>query len=95
MKRSAMLIIIASSCTGKWIFAQRLEQLLNGIRQHDGAGGVSQQAGARDQGHDAHRHQDGVLDALGVNGQESNVHQRLPLTRDEEEVEHCRKDDNG
>ena len=75
--------------------AQRLEQLLNGIRQHDGAGGIGQQAGARDQCHHAHRHQDGIAQALGVDVQHPEMHQRLALARNKEEVEHRGKEDDG
>ena len=75
--------------------AQRLEQLLDGIRQHNGAGGIGQQAGARDQCHHAHRHQDGIAQALGVDVQHPEVHQRLALARNKEEVEHRGKEDDG
>ena len=75
--------------------AQGLEQLLDGIGQHNGAGGVGQQTGARDQCHDAHRHQHGVAHALGVDVQDPEMHQRLPFAGDEEEVEHRCKNDDG
>ena len=75
--------------------SQGLEQLLNGIRQHDGACGVGQQAGACDQGHNAHCHQHGVAHTLGVDVQHPEVHQRLPFAGDKEEVEHRREHDDG
>ena len=75
--------------------AQRLEQLLDGIRQHDGAGGVGQQAGACDEGHDADGHQHGVADALGVDLEDPELYQRVALAGDEEEVQHSREEDDG
>ena len=56
-----------------------LEQLLDGIREHDGAGGVGEQAGARDERHDTHRHQHSIAHALGINGQKPDMHQRFAL----------------
>ena len=75
--------------------AQRLEQLFNGIRQHDGAGGVGEQAGARDQGHDTHGHEHRVAHALGVNGQKAQLYQRVALARHKEQVEHRREHHDG
>ena len=60
-------------------FAQGLEQLLDGIREHDGAGGVGEQAGARNERHDAHCHQHSIAHTLGINGQKPDVHQRFAL----------------
>ena len=75
--------------------AKRLEQLLDGVRQNDGTGGVGQKARACDEGHDAHRHQYSIPDALRVNGQKSELEHRVALARDKEEVQHRRKDDDG
>ena len=75
--------------------AKRLEQLLDGVRQDDGTGGVGQKARACDEGHDAHRHQYSIPDALRVNGQKSELEHRVALARDKEEVQHRRKDDDG
>ena len=75
--------------------AKRLEQLLDGVRQDDGTGGVGQKARACDESHDAHRHQYSIPDALRVNGQKSELEHRVALPRDKEEVQHRRKDDDG
>ena len=59
--------------------AKGLEQLLDGIRQDDGAGGVGQQAGACDKGHDTDGHQHSIPDALRVNGQKTELKHRVAL----------------
>ena len=76
-------------------FAQRLEQLLNGVREHDGTGGVGEQAGTRDERHNAHRHQHRIAHALGINGQKPDMHQRFALARHKEQVEHRREHHDG
>ena len=80
---------------GKVQLRQRAQQALDGVGQHDGAGRVGQQARACDQCADAHRQQDGILDTFDVNVQNPEVHERLPLPRDEEQVQHCRKNHDG
>jgi len=75
--------------------SQRAQQALDGIGQHNGAGRVGQKAGACNEGADAHSQQNGVLDALGIDVQHPEMHQRLPLPCDEEKVQHGGEEDYG
>ena len=76
-------------------FRQRAQQILNRVRQHDGAGGVGQKARTCDQCADAHRQQDGIADALPVNFQHPDVDKRLALAGDKKQVEHRREQHDG
>ena len=71
------------------------QQRLNGIRQHNGAGGVGQQAGAGDQCHNAHRHQHRIAHTLAVDVDKAKVYQRFALAGDEEQVEYRGEQHNG
>lgn len=66
----------------KMQFGQRPQQIFDRIGQDDRAGGVGQQAGAGDQRTDAHRQQNGVPHALGVDMEHPETDQRFPLPRD-------------
>ena len=76
-------------------FGQGPQQGLDGIGQHNGAGGIGQQAGARNQGRHPDPHDDGIPDALGVDGDKAHLEQRFPFPADKEDIQHGGEQDDG
>ena len=73
---------------------QGTQQRLDGVGQDDGAGGVGQKACPRDQGRHPDAHDDGIPDALGVDGEKAPAEQGLALAADKKHVQHgCEQDD--
>ena len=63
------------------------QQLLDGVGEADGAGGVGEQAGARNEGHHPHRHQHRIAHPFRVDPQKSQLQQGLAGAGDEKEIQ--------